>query len=72
MPSLGVLCDLCGYSISEIGFSRSLNPNAEIKSQEQTEETEREALARTHTGTFSSTKDARGMSSDTNYVNKVV
>ena len=40
-----------------------LNPNSEIKSQEQTEETEREALARTHAGTFSSTKDTRGMSS---------
>ena len=41
-----------------------LNPNAEIKSQEQTEETEQEALARTHAGTFCSTKDTHGMSSD--------
>ena len=40
------------------------NPNAEIKSQEQTEETEQEALARTHAGTFCSTKDTHGMSSD--------
>ena len=39
------------------------NPNSEIKSPEQTEETEREALARTHAGTFSSTKDTRGMAS---------